>query len=114
MRGGKLDRRIRLERPYVQQQEDTGEEVHTWLPVATVWAEKVEQRGAERFAARQFVGSAIRTFRFRWSETVKDVTVHWRIYFDGRHYDITDVRELGRRVGIEIDCNTRSEDPVVT
>lgn len=111
MRAGRLDRRITIQRKSVTQS-DSGEEVVTWTDVDTVYAEKVENRGDERFAAQQLVGHAIVTFRIRWSDTVKEVTDEHKIVFDGRDYDITAVREIGRRVGIEMDCFALAEQPV--
>ena len=111
MRAGRLDRRIAIKRRTVTQSA-SGEEQVTWTTVATVWAEKIENRGTERFSAQQYVGHAVRTFRFRWSTTVAEVTTKHRVTFDGRDFDITDVREVGRREGIEVDCYARSEDAV--
>lgn len=113
MRAGLLDRRITIQRKSITQS-DSGEEVVTWATVATVWVQKIENRGEERFAARQFVGHAIRTFRFRWSSVAKEVTTEHRIVFDGRAFDITDVREVGRREGIEVDSYAPSEEPVAS
>lgn len=111
MRAGRLDRQITIQRKSLTQS-DSGEEQTAWADVATVWAEKVENRGPERFTTQQIVGHAIKTFRFRWSTTVDEITTEHRVLFDGRAYDITDVREIGRREGFEIDCFTRSEEPV--
>lgn len=111
MRAGRLDRRITIQGKSTTQS-DSGEEVVSWVDVATVWAEKVENRGSERFATRQFVGHAVTTFRFRWSSTVAVVTTEHRISYDGREFDITDVREIGRREGLEVDCYVPSEEPL--
>lgn len=111
MRAGRLDRRITIQRKSITQS-DSGDEVVTWVDVDTVWAEKIENRGAERFSIKQIVGHAVRTFRFRWSVTVAEITTEHRLIFDDREYDITDVREIGRREGIEVDCYAPSEEPV--
>lgn len=111
MRAGSMDRRVTIQRKSITQS-DSGQETVAWVDVAQVWAQKIENRGAERFATQQFVGHAIKTFRFRWSSTVAEVTTEHRISFDGRAYDITDVREIGRREGIEVDCYAPSEEPV--
>lgn len=112
MRAGKLDRRITIQRKPVTQS-DSGQEVVTWVDVATVWAEKINVKGLERFAVQQLIGQALMTFRFRWSVTVSEITSTHRILLDGRDFDITDVREIGRRQGIEIDALARSELPLV-
>lgn len=112
MRAGKLDRRIVIQGKSITRS-DSGEEIVSWADVATVWAEKIEAKGAERFAAQQFIGHAIKTFRIRWSSTVTEVTTEHRIVFDGRNHDITDVREaFGRHEGLDIDCYAQSEEPV--
>lgn len=111
MRAGSLDRRITIQRKSITQS-DSGEEIVTWVDVAEVWAQKVEDRGDERFARQQLVGHAIVTFRIRWSDTVKEVTDEHQIVFDGRSYDITAVREIGRREGVEMDAFALAEQPV--
>ena len=108
MRAGRLDRRITVQRKSIAHS-DSGQEVVTWQDVAEVWAEKVENRGEERFAAQQLVGHAIKTFRIRWSSVVDEITTEHRLTFDGREYDITDVREIGRRDGLELDAFAPSE-----
>lgn len=112
MRAGRLDRRITLQRKSITQS-DSGDEVIAWQDVAEVWAEKVENRGEERFAAQQFIGHTVKTFRFRWSAAVDEVTTEHRIQFDGRDYDITDVREIGRHEGFEVDAYAPSEVAVI-
>ena len=112
IRAGALDRRITIQGK-ITTQDDFGGEVVTWGDVATVWAEELELRGIERYALRQFVGHALRTFRIRWSATVAVVTTEHQIIYNGRTFDITDVREIGRREGIELDCYAPSEEPVV-
>lgn len=111
MLAGKLDRRITIQGRSVTQS-DSGQEVVTWTDVATVWAESVTLRGIERFSVQQIVGHAIMTFRIRWSTTVSAVTTKHRLSFDGRVFDITDVREPKRREFLEIDCYAPSEQPV--
>jgi len=111
MRAGVLDRRITLQSRTVTQS-DSGEEVVTWVDLATVWAQKVENRGAERFVAQQLVGKAVKTFRFRWSDAVEDVTVKDQLVHDGRSFDILDVREIGYREGIEVDVTGPNEEPI--
>lgn len=111
MRAGKLDRRITIQGQSISHS-DSGQEEITWVDVATVWAEKREDRGSERFATKQIVGRAVTTFRIRWSEAVAVIGSKHRLLFDGRTFDITDVREIGRREGIEIDAFAASEQPV--
>lgn len=111
MRGGQLDRRIEIQQP-IETQDNSGESIQSWDTIASVWAQKIENRGQERFTAQQLSGRAIRTFRFRWNSRTQEITVKHRIVFDGRSFNITDVREIGRRDGIEVDCWTDSEEPL--
>lgn len=106
MRAGKLDRRITFQEKSVTRSA-RGEPVETWVDVATVWAQSRPNRGTERFATMQNVGKAVITLALRWRD---DVTILNRISFDGKLWDILDVREIGRRVGLEIDCTARADD----
>lgn len=105
MRAGRLDRRITIQGKTVAQSA-SGEPQETWSDIATVWAQARPNRGAERFATMQSVGSAVMTFSIRWRA---NVSVLNRISFDHELWDILDVREIGRRVGLEIDCTARAD-----
>lgn len=111
MRAGKLNRRVTIQRKSITQS-DSGEEIITWEDVATVWAGLKFERGSERFAIKQIVGQSVVTFQVRWSRTVSELTSEHQILFDGREFDVQDVREIDRRVGIEIDALVRSELPL--
>lgn len=112
MKAGSLDRRITIQRKVVAQN-NFGEEVTTWQDVATVWAEKIDNTGQERFQSSQFIGKTSRSFRFRWSNAVKEVTTEHQIVFDGVDHDIVAVHEINRREGIFVDCTARSELPMI-
>jgi SPP1 family predicted phage head-tail adaptor len=111
MRSGDLDRRITIEGQQVTTS-DSGQEIVTWVFVTTVWAELLPIRGGERYAAQQLVGQAITTFSFRWTNTTKTVTTKHRVVYDGREFNIVDVREPKRREEIQIDCVVPSEEPI--
>ena len=111
MRGGALDRRIQLMEKVVTQ-DDFGEEIVSWNTIATVYAEKIENTGQERFSVAQFVGKRVCSFEFRWSSAVKGVTTLHKIIFDEVEFDIVAVQEIGRREGIRCDCTARSEEPI--
>jgi SPP1 family predicted phage head-tail adaptor len=111
MKAGELDRRISIEDRFVTNS-DSGEEIITWLPLITVWAKKVEAKGSERFAGQELFGAAVKTFHIRWSLLSSTITTKHKLIHDGRTYDITDVREIGRREGLEIDAYTKSEEPI--
>lgn len=111
MRAGRLDRRITIQGQSVSQS-DSGQEIITWVDVATVWAAMLPVRGGERYGTQQLVGTAVTTFSFRWSNATKVVTVEHRVVYDGREFDIVDVREPRRREEIQIDCTVPSDEPV--
>jgi SPP1 family predicted phage head-tail adaptor len=112
MQGGRLDRTITLQRS-TSTRSTSGEMVDSWSTVAIVPAQKIEARGDERFSGEQMVGSVNRSFRIRWSNDVKGITAQWRLVFEGVTHEISAVREIGRRIGIEIDCFARGEEATV-
>ena len=74
---------------------------------ATVWAERLELRGAERWNAQQVVASVSCKYRIRYRD---DVTAQCMLVDDaGREYDIQPSIELGRKDGIELICSARSD-----
>lgn len=105
MRAGKLDRRVTIQRATTASN-SFNEPIETWADVATVWGQQRPNRGNERFAAQEVAGSAVMTFQIRYRS---DVTVKDRLSYDGRLWNILDVRELGRREATEIDAVARAE-----
>lgn len=105
MRAGKLDRRITIRRYQVIGHNEFNEEIRDWADVATVWAQQRPNRGSERFAAQQVAGTAVMMFHIRY----RDVKVEDVIRYDGKEWNVTDVREVGRRVVTEIDCVARQD-----
>lgn len=102
MKAGNLDRRITLYHRAMSQ-DAQGQQVETWpAAYATVWAEKLDVRGREYFAAQGVQGDLSTRFRIRWRS---DVLVTDRLTLDGLEYGITQVSEIGRREGLEIFAN---------
>ena len=78
-----------------------GEEIVTWIPVATVWAEIVQLRGREFFAAAQMQEATDVRVRMRYRAGItRDMRVVWR---DGT-LDIVSVIEVGRKDVLELMC----------
>ena len=111
MRAGLLDRRVTIRQP-VETQSDSGEIITGWTDIGTVWAQQLNLTGFERYANQQVVGRALMTFRMRYSSLTNVITVKWRLFVDGREFDVTDVREPRMRETIEVDCFAHSEQPV--
>jgi len=84
-----------------------GQPIETWTTTLTVWGRVMPQRGGERFTARQIMGQAVSVFRIRYRT---GLTVNGtRLSYDGRTWDIHDIREVGRNDGLEMDATARSE-----
>jgi SPP1 family predicted phage head-tail adaptor len=105
MRIGLLDRRVTIQ-SLSTAPDGSGQEVETWTAVATVWMRVRPFRGSERFLAQQVVGKAVTTFEARYRS---DVTVKNRLLYDGKNWDIADVRQIGRKERMELDATARSD-----
>lgn len=108
MKAGRLDQRIKIQRNSSTQNE-YGEEIAGWSDLANIWAEVRPASGNESFTENQFLAKADTTFRIRWSNVTKTITALDRILFDGRYFDITAIREIGRAEGLELDAFARGE-----
>jgi SPP1 family predicted phage head-tail adaptor len=105
MRIGLLDRRVTIQ-SLSTVLDGAGQEVETWGAVATVWMRVRPFRGGERFTAQQVVGKAVTTFEARYRS---DVTIKNRLLWDGKTWDIADIRQLGRKERMEMDATARAE-----
>lgn len=101
MQAGKLDRRITIQ-GYTNTVNAAGTPVMTWTDKATVWAELVK-RSTREFLRAGGGAADERTavFRIRWWP---GVSTSDRVLFEGRAYDIREVGEIGRRVGLDLRC----------
>ncbi len=112
MNAGILDRRITL-RKLIEGQSDSGAVTYTPQNFATVWAQKVPDRGSEAFREAQLQGWALVTWRTRFfQDALADPTVKWDLLEGDRVYEILEVREIGRREGWELVTRCRAEDQV--
>lgn len=110
MQAGKLDRRIVIQRSTTSA-DAFNEPVETFATLATVWAEAKPISDGERMKAGQTLADKMIRFTIRYSSTVADVDPRDRIVFDGRTFDISGIKEVGRRVGLEITATARAESP---
>jgi head-tail adaptor len=112
MRAGALDRRITLRR-LVEGRSGSGAVVYTPQNVATVWAQKMPDRGTEGFREAQVQGWSVVIWRIRYfRDGLEEPTVKWEILEGSRVHEILEVRELGRRDGWELVTRARAEDQV--
>ena len=107
---GKRDRRITIERYTGEDRDSFNNPVKNWAPLATVWAEKNDVSDGERVAAQEAGAEITTRFRILWSPDVASVDPKCRIVLDGRVYDVTGVKEIGTRVGLEITTVARAEN----
>lgn len=105
---GDLDRRLRIERA-VLTRDGFGEEIAVWGLLAGVWAGKRDVSDRERIASAEVAAEITTRFVIRWSPDVADVNPKDRIVFDGRIFDISGVKEIGRREGLEVSAAARAE-----
>ena len=86
---------------------DTDNKVKPVTLPGTVWAERLELRGAERWSAQQIVATLTVKYRIRYRD---DITAQCMLVDDaGREYDLQPPIELGRKDGLELICAARSE-----
>lgn len=105
---GRLDRRVALQRATTTQNATTGEQVRIWADEATVWAQVEPLAGSELFRAQQLEAKADTRFRIRYRTGITPAET-LRIAYGGRYYDLRSVVELGRREGLEILAEARTE-----
>lgn len=98
MKAGPLDRRVTIQR-YTETRDEFNEPIMTWADLATVSARVVQQSGREFLSADQTQAERRVLFRLRW---IDGVTVLDRVSYTGRLHNIQDVKELGRREGLEL------------
>src|SRR3546814_1174641 len=97
MRTGDMDRRVTLQR-FTTTQDEYGEEIQTWTDLATVFAEVRQQGGKEYLVAATTLAERRVVFFLRW---FPGLTVEDRVSYDGLLHNIKEVREIGRRDGVE-------------
>ena len=108
MDAGSLDRWLTLYSRTVAKN-DLNEDVETFVVLARVRASKKDLSDGERVCAQQ-VGAEITTrFQIRWSNNWSDLNPMDRCACEGREYEITGSKELGRREGIEITACARAD-----
>lgn len=109
---GKLDRRVKIER-YTVTQNQYGEEIKSWAELATVWCAVKPISDGERIEAQQVNASITTRFTIRYSSDVSDLNPKDRIEYpvgSGTYYDIFGVKELGRREGFEITATAPADE----
>ena len=105
---GKLDRRVQFRRNTPT--DDGFTTVEAWADHgAPVWASKREVSDRERMAAMEVSATISARFQVRYSSFTAGITPKDRLICEGREYDITGIKELGRREGFEITASARAD-----
>ena len=108
MEAGKLDRRVQFRR--FTASDDGFATVQAWADYGLpVWAERRLVSDREQVAAAQVAASITARFLVRCSDLTGAITPKDRLICEGREYDITGVKEIGRREGVEITAAARAD-----
>jgi SPP1 family predicted phage head-tail adaptor len=108
MEAGKLDRRVQFRRFTLI--DDGFAQVESWVDHGSaVWAERRLVSDREQVAAAQVAARITARFVVRWSNLTGAITPKDRLICEGREYDITGVKEIGRREGVEITAAARAD-----
>lgn len=95
---GSMDRRITIERE-TESVKPSGSVVKAWTPVATVWAEVLQQTASEFFTGYGEAETGTVIFRVRYRP---DITSADRVTYDGTAFGIKEITELGRRDALDL------------
>jgi head-tail adaptor len=120
MRGGRLDRRVVVQRKTLSYL-DSGEPVETWSTLATRFAQISGLLSGEESSASAQLSSKERIeFRFRWEQMLSGLSSLDRIIYPEADasespiptrsiYDVTAVGEIGRREALQVQTFRRSD-----
>jgi SPP1 family predicted phage head-tail adaptor len=98
MRSGRLDRAIELQSATLQD-DGAGNQTETWTTYATMRAQLIE--GSTEEFIRNWGASSEPAFVFR-TRWLDGVTLAHRVIYDGTIHPIKELKEIGRRRGLEI------------
>lgn len=98
---GKLDRKVALQIK-TGTKDAYGQPDENWVTQSTVWCEKIDVVRAATLldsTAGQETTKFVSRFIIRYRT---DIDGTWRLLFEGRVYEISQIAEIGRREGLEI------------
>lgn len=107
MSAGALDRRITIRRGTVT---NTGLGTTTvWADQVTLWASRKDISDGERAAAGMVQGTVVSRFVVRSSSVSRGIKPKDRLIEGGLTYEITGIKEIGRRDRLEITAEARMD-----
>lgn len=101
MNFSKMDRRITLE-ARVMTRDDTGSRVESWVTVSELWAEYVQNKGAEGPSADADRWQDSQQWRIRYRSGM--TSTGYRLTYQGKTYNILGITEEGRKNSLLLDC----------
>ncbi|AQZ50528.1 phage head closure protein [Martelella mediterranea] len=106
MRAGNLDQIVTIQRS-AQTLNEYGAPVFTWTDIDTLRAQKVEASTDEFLRDYGATDETAVVFRVRWRD---GITPADRIIHDGLIFDLKQVKEIGRRKGLELRCVSTGQE----
>jgi len=100
MRAGKLDRVVTIERATTAI-DDYGTPQSAWATFATVRAQVIQASTEEFMRGFGASSEAVTVFRIRHLD---GLTLADRVSYGSRAFDLKEIKELGRREGLELRC----------
>jgi SPP1 family predicted phage head-tail adaptor len=100
MQAGKLDRVIEVQRPTTTL-DLYGTPTQGWAKVATMRGQLLAFSTDDREGQRGSTTDTTIGFRIRWLD---GVTLENRVLYDGQAFKLTKIKEIGRRVGLDLIC----------
>lgn len=108
MVSGKLDRRLQFRRATLA--DDGFQQAETWADHgAPVWGSKADISDGERWRAGEVAAHVTARFQVRSSAFSRAITPKDRLVCDGQTYDISGIKEVGRRYMLEITAAARAD-----
>lgn len=98
MRAGKLDRQINIER-FTELKTPSGGSIKEWASIAVVRAELVQQSATEFLTGFGEAESGTAIFKIRY---LPDITTADRVVCGSVKYNLKEIKEIGRRRGMEL------------
>ncbi|GAB1581729.1 phage head closure protein [Phyllobacterium phragmitis] len=106
MRAGKLDKTITLQR-FTSTVDEYGTPIETWADLAPVRAQIIQATTEEFMRGWGASTEAATIFRIRHMD---GITPSDRVTYQGRAYDLKEIKELGRREGLDLRCVATGAD----
>lgn len=100
MRAGKLDKTITIERRG-EVVDDYGTVTEGWATLAGVRAQVIQQSTEEFLQSAGTTGQTAIVFRIRHRD---GLTTADRVSYQGQVFDLKEIKELGRRDGLDLRC----------